>query len=145
MRYCKMRLIAPAFSMLALFFGSAAYAYTAGDYYLPVSAEAKAVTGDIQIDDFSISFEGGQTMKFSQLVAETFRVGEAELPASVYHIAQPADPLLKNGKHLCGKGDVTYIAYWMAEPEQVTIGVFTGDQPPLSDATRCAAYIYKNR
>jgi hypothetical protein len=33
----------------------------------------------------------------------------------------------------------------MTLPEQVTIGVFTGDKPPHNDAERCKAYIYKNR
>ncbi|MCF7644867.1 hypothetical protein KQ943_05520 [Pseudochrobactrum asaccharolyticum] len=112
---------------------------------MPVSAEDKAITGDIQIDDFSIRFEAGATMKFSELVAETFEVDGKELPASVYRVAQPADPALKDGKHLCGNGDVFYIVYWMALPEQITIGVFTGDKPPRNDAKSCKAYIYKNR
>lgn len=141
----KMKRIRSALMMAVLFSGSTAYAYTAGDYYLPVSANAKAVTGDIQIDDFSISFETGATMTFSELVAETFKVGGKTLPASVYRVEQPADPVLKGGKPLCGKGDVTYIVYWMAVPEQITIGVFSSDKQPLSDAERCTAYIYKSR
>ena len=145
MRTGKMKLIASAVTMVALFSGSAAHAFIAGDYYLPFSAEAKAITGDIQIDDFSIRFETGATMKFTDLVAETFEVDGKELPASVYRVAQPADPALKDGKRLCGKGDVSYIVYWMAMPEQVTIGVFTGDKPPRHDAERCTAYIYKSR
>lgn len=145
MRTGKMKLIASAVTIIALFSVSFAHAFTAGDYYLPVSAEAKAITGDIQIDDFSIRFETGATMKFSELVAETFEVDGKELPASVYRAAQPADPVLKDGKHLCGKGDVSYIVYWMAVPEQITIGVFTGDKPPRNDAESCKAYIYKNR
>lgn len=145
MRAGKMKLIASTVTMVALFSDSPAYAFTAGDYYLPGSAEAKAITGDIQIDDFSIRFETGTTMKFTDLVAETFEVDGKELPASVYRVAQPADPALKDGKHLCGKGAVTYIVYWMAVPEQVTIGVFTGDKPPRSDTERCKTYIYENR
>lgn len=145
MRTGKMKLIASAVTMVAQFSGSLAHAYMAGDYYLPVSAEAKAITGDIQIDDFSIRFETGTTMKFSELVAETFEVDGKALPASVYRVAQPADPALKDGKHLCGKGDVSYIVYWMAAPEQVTIGVFTGDKPPRNETEHCKAYIYKNR
>lgn len=141
----KMKLIASAVTMVALFSGSPAYAFTVGDYYLPVSADAKAITGDIQIDDFSIRFETGTTMKFTDLVAETFEVDGKELSASVYRVAQPADPALKDGKHLCGNGDVSYIVYWMALPEQVTIGVFTGDKPPRNDTERCKTYIYKNR
>ena len=145
MRTGKMKLIAAAVTAITLFSGSAAHAFTAGDYYLPISAEAKAITGDIQIDDFSIRFETGATMKFAELVAETFKVDGKELPASVYRVAQPADPALKDGKHLCGKGDVSYIVYWMAVPEQITIGVFTGDKLPRNDTQRCKAYIYKNR
>ncbi|MDR2312855.1 MAG: hypothetical protein LBE54_17965 [Brucellaceae bacterium] len=145
MRTGKMKLIASAVTIIALFSVSFAHAFTAGDYYLPVSAEAKAITGDIQIDDFSIRFETGATMKFSELVAETFEVDGKELPASVYRVAQPADPVLKGGKHLCGKGEVSYIVYWMAVPEQITIGVFTDDKPPRNDAKSCKAYIYKNR
>ncbi|MBX8785640.1 hypothetical protein HBA94_17940, partial [Ochrobactrum sp. GRS2] len=76
-------------------------------------------------------------MKFAELVAETFEVDGKELPASVYRVAQPADPALKDGQHLCGNGDVSYMVYWMAVPEQVTIGVFTGDKAPRNDTERC--------
>ncbi|MBC8130171.1 MAG: hypothetical protein H7Y08_07590 [Rhizobiaceae bacterium] len=104
------------------------------------------VTGDIEFDDFSIVFANGTEMEFSHLVADSFVVGDEELPASVYAVKAPADPELENGNRLCGSGDVHYLASWAAPEIGETgfiVAVFTGDAPPQSDAEMCASYAYQ--
>jgi hypothetical protein len=101
-----------------------------------------SITGDIEMDDFSIVFASGATMNFSELVADHFVVDGRNVPASVYRVADPADPELENGNTLCGNGDVTYIASWGTGRDMV-LAVFTGDASPESDAEMCASYSYE--
>ena len=53
---------------------SAASSYTDEDGYTAVSSSAQSVTGDIQFDDFSITFANGETLEFSDLIADNFIV-----------------------------------------------------------------------
>ncbi len=74
MRFFKSCLI---FSMLSAASPSWADAYKA------VSNTAMSVTGDISMDDFSITFETGDELSFSNLVADHFIVDGERVPASV--------------------------------------------------------------
>jgi hypothetical protein len=66
-----------------------AHAYTDEDSYVAVSNTAMSVTGDIQFDDFSITFENGKTLSFSGLVSDTFVVdGEEFLHLSIKSVAR---------------------------------------------------------
>ncbi|BDA84566.1 hypothetical protein Sa4125_21080 [Aureimonas sp. SA4125] len=112
------------------------------DSYSATSNTAMSITGDIDMDDFSITFANGAMLNFSELVADHFVVDGRDVPASVFRVADPADPVLENGNSLCGNGDVTYIASWGAGAD-MTLGVFTGDAPPESDAEMCASYSYE--
>ncbi len=67
------------------------------EHYTAVSKTAMSVTGDVWLDDFGITFENEETLEFSDLVADNFRVNGRRVPASVYRVAQPADPELENG------------------------------------------------
>ena len=107
------------------------------------STTAVSITGDVSTDDFEIIFENGETLVFSDLLADNFIVDGRRVPASVYRIETPADPELLNGNRLCGAGEVTYLASWLADDDLTAIAVFTGDAPPLSDAEMCASYIYE--
>ncbi|SFT85669.1 hypothetical protein [Mesorhizobium sp. YR577] len=119
-----------------------AHAYTDEDSYVAVSNTAMSVTGDIQFDDFSITFENGKTLSFSGLVSDTFVVDGEEIPASVYQVSRPGDPVLENGNRLCGSGAVTYIANW-DDGGRSLIAVFTGDEAPSSNEEMCASYTYE--
>ncbi|WP_246245682.1 hypothetical protein [Mesorhizobium zhangyense] len=123
-------------------FISLAHAYTDEDSYVAVSGTAMSVTGDIQFDDFSITFENGKTLNFSGLVADTFIVDGQEVPASVYQVSHPGDPVLENDNRLCGSGAVTYIANWDDNGRSL-VAVFTGDEAPSSNEEMCASYTYE--
>ncbi|WP_245571279.1 hypothetical protein [Neorhizobium alkalisoli] len=96
------------------------------------------------MDDFSIRFESGGSLAFSDLVADNFRVDGKRVPASVYRVEDPADPELENGNQLCGAGDVTYVANWAAGDGMSAIAVFTGKRPPKSSDEMCALYTYED-
>lgn len=112
------------------------------DSYTAISNTAMSITGDIDMDDFSITFANGTSMDLSDLVADHFVVDGRNVPASVYRVADPADPELENGNTLCGNGDVTYMASW-GTGRDMTLAVFTSDEPPESDGEMCASYIYE--
>lgn len=122
---------------------SNASAYTDEDSYTAVSGTAMSVTGDIQFDDFSITFANGETLEFAELVRDNFIVDGTEVPASLYRVSQPGDPELENGNRLCGSGAVTYIASWASGDSGSVIAVFTGDEAPSSDDEMCASYTYE--
>jgi hypothetical protein len=128
------------FILIALGFGSTtAFA----DSYTAISNTAMSITGDIELDDFEIVFANGKSLEFSDLVADTFIVDDEQVPASLYRVANPGDPVLENGNRLCGNGDVTYIANWDAGDGTTGLSVFTGDQPPESNDEMCASFFYE--
>ncbi|WP_245307771.1 hypothetical protein [Hoeflea sp. IMCC20628] len=121
--------------------GSPAFA----DSLAAISSTAMAITGDIELDDFEIVFENGETLEFDELVADTFMVDGEEVGASVYSVKTPADPVLNNDNLLCGQGDVTYVAAWGdASDDSLTIvAVFDTQDVPDSNADMCASYTYE--
>ena len=131
-----MRLLVVLAALLALAQPSLA------DDYIAVSNTAMSITGDISFDDSGIRFANGEELAFSDLVADHFEVDGQDVPASVYRIADPADPELENGNRLCGSGDVTYLASWAGGGTGTVIAVFTGSAEPDSDARMCASYGY---
>jgi hypothetical protein len=114
-----------------------------GDHYTAVSNTAMSVTGDVWMDDFSITFENDESLDFSDLVADHFRVDGRSLPGSVFRVKNPGDPELLNGNQLCGSGDVTYVANWDAGNGLSAIAVFTGKRAPKSSDEMCALYTYQ--
>ena len=139
MKTCIARGLAAA---LILSLAAPAGAYTSGDRYIAYSNTAMSITGDIQMDDFSITFANGEMLEFSDLVADRFVVDGEGVPASVYRVATPGDPELENGNRLCGSGDVTYIANWAAGDGLSIVAVFTGDDAPETSDEMCASYTY---
>lgn len=123
---------------------SSAYAQEESDHYAAISNTAMSITGDVWMDDTGITFENDEYLEFSDLVADKFRVDGKQVPASVYRIAEPADPVLQNGNRLCGSGKVTYLANWASSKGMTTIAVFTGKTAPKSSAEMCASYTYED-
>jgi hypothetical protein len=109
------------------------------DSYTAISNTAMAVTGDIEFDDFGITFSNGEQIVFDGLVADTFVVDGERVGASVYSLAEAADPELLNGNTLCGE-PVTYVASWGASGGMETIiAVFSTQDVPESNADLCAS------
>ena len=111
------------------------------DTYAAISNTATAITGDIEFDDFGITFENGKQITFDELVGDTFVVGGETVGASVYSLAEAADPVLNNGNRLCGE-PVTYVASW-GDADTTTVAVFATQDVPQSDAQMCASYTFE--
>lgn len=126
--------------LLALGLGSTT---ALADSYTALSNTAMSITGDIELDDFEIVFANGKRLEFSDLVADTFIVDDEQVPASLYRVKNPADPVLENGNRLCGSGKVTYIANWDAGDGTTGISVFTGATAPESNDEMCASFFYE--
>lgn len=124
---------------LALSLGIAAPALA--DTYAAISNTAMAITGDIEFDDFGITFENGKQIVFDELIGDSFVVGGETVNASVYSVAEPSDPVLNNGNRLCG-APVTYVASW-GDASSTTVAVFSTESAPESDAEMCASYTYE--
>lgn len=127
---------------LGLMLGISTAKVALADDYTAYSNTASSITGDISMDDFSISFANGESLDFSALVSDHFRVDGHRIPASVYRVKSPADPELENGNKLCGAGNVSYIATWGAGEGLTAVAVFTGNAAPQSDEDMCGSYIY---
>ena len=111
------------------------------DTYAAISNTAMAITGDIEFDDFGITFENGKQIVFAELIGDSFVVGGETVNASVYSVAEPSDPVLNNGNRLCG-APVTYVASW-GNDSSTTVAVFSTENAPESDAEMCASYSYE--
>lgn len=111
------------------------------DDLVAYSTTAMAITGDIEFDDFGITFANGTHMIFDDLVADHFVVDGQPVYASVYSMEDPQDPVLENGNRLCGSGRVTYLATW-GDADVTTLAVFTTQDVPASSADMCASYSF---
>ena len=131
-------------TLLTIAFGLGAATVALADDYSAYSNTAASITGDISMDDFSISFANGKSLEFSELVSDHFNVGGRRVPASVYQVKHPADPELENGNRLCGSGKVRYVATWAAGQGLTTVAVFAGTSEPESDEDMCASYTYSD-
>lgn len=127
------------FFACALSLGAAAPALA--DTYAAVSKTAMSITGDIEFDDFGITFENGKQIVFDELVGDTFVVGGETVNGSVYSLTEAKDPVLLNGNRLCGE-PVTYVASW-GDATTTTVAVFSTQDVPQSDAEMCASYTYE--
>ena len=111
------------------------------DTYAAVSNTAMSITGDIEFDDFGITFENGKQIVFDELVGNTFVVDGEQVNASVYSLAEAKDPVLLNGNRLCGE-PVTYVASW-GDATTTFVAVFSTQDVPESSAEMCASYTYE--
>ena len=89
--------------VLAALLATVASGPVRADPYEALSTTAMGITGDIDLDDFGIVFENGERLYFSDLVSDEIEVDGVAKPASVYRIAEPANPGLNGGNTLCGE------------------------------------------
>lgn len=141
MQYRLLYLLPATFFILA---AQGSQSWADGDTYTAYSNTAQSITGDIEMDDFSITFANGEALAFSSLLGDHFIVDGKSVNASVYKVETPADPELENGNKLCGSGDVSYVATWRAGEGLTEVAVFTGSKAPSSNSDMCASYTYQD-
>lgn len=111
------------------------------DDMVALSTTATAITGDISFDDFEIVFENGERIEFEDLIADHFTVDGKDVPASVYSVKAPGNPVLLNGNRLCGESPVTYLASWL-DGDVTMVAVFETTEAPTRNDSMCALYTY---
>jgi hypothetical protein len=100
------------------------------------SNTAMAITGDIVLDDYSLTF-----------AYEADRVGNwsgsgENVPGYVFKIDPPANPKLLNGNKLCAM-PVTYVVTWSPGEGELGINIYPGAKAPTGTDGLCASYFYQ--
>lgn len=127
---------------LAVIVAVLAVAPVRAESYEALSTTAMGITGDIELDDSGIIFENGEGFEFSRLSADEIVVDGVRRAASVYEIAEPANPELNGGNTLCD-GNVTYLANWLDDDGETDwIAAFTTQDVPASTEELCASFTY---
>jgi hypothetical protein len=134
--------------MLAL--GKLEPGFAAPAHWQAASASASSVTGDVTLSDSSIIFGNGAALPVAKIgTLARFDLAETG-DATLYRVTSPADPMLLNGKLLCGNtaqpAPATYVVVWHTNPDadRMWMAVFSGKLPPRLeyDADSCGIYNY---
>ena len=120
-----------------------AFAYTAEDSYAAYSRTAESITGDIQFDDFSITFANSEK-RWSFPIWSAIPSWSTARRCRPRSTAWPCPPILnsKTATRSAAPSDVTYIGNWDAGDGLTAVAVFTGDAPPESSDGDAAPPIY---
>ncbi|MER0237440.1 hypothetical protein [Fulvimarina sp. MAC8] len=113
--------------------------------YEAASTTAMGITGDMSLTDAGMTFEDGTVLQFSESVEQPVIYNGEEMPATIYTLASPSNPVFASGNDLCGQ-DVTYIATWAdsggAQPG-IIMTTYSGEAPPKNvDEEMCSLYWY---
>jgi hypothetical protein len=124
------------------------------EHWSATSNTATSITGDVTLRSNAIVFADGKSLPFKKLenVSFTDDLGKT-VPATIYQITKPADPVLLRGNRICGGGataiPVTYIAIWHTQPIMPGEGVgrefaaYSSPTPPgPSTNGACGTYLY---
>ena len=109
------------------------------------SNTAMAITGDIVLDDYSLTFANGKSLDLEPHEADRVgnRSGSGEnVPGDVSKIDPPANPKLLNGNKLCAM-PVTYVVTWSPGEGELGINIYSGAKAPTGTDGLCASYFYQ--
>jgi hypothetical protein len=111
----------------------------------PANAAATATTGPIVM--FPDRFNAGQAnypWQEAGVVAQ-FKPDQGPIPARVFAVGQPDNPVLINGKTMCGEKPVTWIVMVPQPPSGLEIDAYVAVDRPSSITSPglCATFLYK--
>jgi hypothetical protein len=116
--------------------------------WLATSKTAMSITGDIVLDDYSLTFKDGKSLALEPY--EMAREGNWSasgdvISGDVFKIYPPSSPKLLHGNSLCGT-PATYVVLWTPGEGELTLNFYSGDAAPTGtpdvDAL-CATYSYE--
>jgi hypothetical protein len=110
----------------------------------PNNAAAASITGPIVVERKSL--EAGKaklSLRFDSSVA-AFKLGQGSFPARIYAVTHMANPILLNGRTLCGDIPPTWIVVVPQPPAGLELDAFTGVEKPTSAASSglCNTFAY---
>jgi hypothetical protein len=133
---------------------ASAWAAPAGEPWSAYSKTAIAVTGNITFSPDRITFGNGGALPLAPAgAAPDFVTVWGKRNASLFRVTAPDDPILLNGKRLCGRSapqPVTFIVISRPPPavanlEIRAMDVFSGAEPPkgVDDPHYCGNYNFE--
>lgn len=116
--------------------------------WIATSKTAMSITGDIVLDDYSLTFKNGKTLDLEpyDMAKEGDWSGSGDaVSGDVFKIDPPSSPNLLRGNSLCG-APASYVVLWTPGEGELTLNVYSGDAAPtgMTDADGlCATYGYE--
>ena len=109
------------------------------------SNTAMAITGDIVVDDYTLTFANGKSLAIEPY--EAGRVGDwsgsgKSVAGDVFTADSSANLKLLNGNKLCAT-PVTYVVIWSPGEGELGINVYSGSKAPTGTGGLCASYSIK--
>jgi hypothetical protein len=116
--------------------------------WLATSRTAMSITGDIVVDDNSVTFADGKRLDLEPY--EMAREGDwsasgDEIAGDVFKVEPPSNPELLRGNSFCDT-NATYVVLWSPGEGELTLNVYSSDAAPTGDAQMdalCAIYGYE--
>ncbi|MDE2583340.1 MAG: hypothetical protein KGL52_17015 [Rhodospirillales bacterium] len=121
------------------------------------STTSVSITGDVTFQPGKVTFQNGRSLALARIgpVAD-FKTLLGTVPATLYRVTPPADPVLENDNRLCGQGRhswlVTFVVIWRPSPLPGDVSprmmdTFSGRAAPGSeqDAGFCGSFAYDRR
>ena len=104
-----------------------------------------AITGDIVVDDYTLTFANGESLAIEPY--EAGRVGDwsrsgKSVAGDVFTADSSANLKLLNGNKLCAT-PVTYVVIWSPGEGELGINVYSGSKAPTGTGGLCASYSIK--
>jgi hypothetical protein len=142
-----MRFIAVPASALAALLAVLAISPLCADpvNWAATSNTAMAITGDIVLEDYSITFANGKSLAIEPY--EAGRVGDwsgsgKNVAGDVFTADSLSNPKLLNGNKLCAT-PATYVVIWSPGEGELGINVYSGSKAPTGTGGLCASYFYQ--
>jgi hypothetical protein len=119
-----------------------------GETWTPVSRNAQSITGKVTLTPTQIMFQNGAALPLTHGVQMLFRPEKKKkVVADLYKVAQPANPVLENGKTLCQGKPVAYLLVWKSEKvgselDARSMNVFSGTKFVSGSPDDCGRFMY---
>jgi hypothetical protein len=121
-------------ALLAIVLGVVATAAQAeAARWLATSKTAMSITGDIVLDDYSLTFKDGKSLSLKpyEMAREgNWSASGDAISGDVFKIDPPSSPKLLHGNSLCG-APATYVVLWTPGEGELTLNFYSGDAPPI--------------
>ena len=109
------------------------------------SDTAMAISGDIVVDDYTLTFANGKSLAIEPYeaggVGDWSRSGKS-VAGDVFTADSSANLKLLNGNKLCAT-PVTYVVIWSPGEGELGINVYSGSKAPTGTGGLCASYSIK--
>jgi hypothetical protein len=125
-----------------------------GEHWIATSTSAISITGDVTVRPDRIVFSTGASLAIRRVRSTAFTddLG-VTARATVYRVANPADPVLLHRNRICGEMTalpIRYVVMWNSKPDSPRAGegrafaAYSGRTEPRADTERaCAVFRYE--